>query len=114
MRKSNGFTLIETVVAASLLMMIITSLIPATDLLMKERMVQQQKRSIVNELHSELQTYLWNGNHPPLPNESTKRIKGTEAIFSFTKEAQLIKGCVTWTNAQKRGDTSCLYGYPDQ
>lgn len=30
-----------------------------------------------------------------------KKINGAEATFSFTTEEELMKGCVTWTNARK-------------
>ncbi|RYG74687.1 type II secretion system protein [Lentibacillus lipolyticus] len=106
---NKGFTLIETIVAASLLMVIITTLIPAANLLMSERKAMEQKYTIVNELHSKLQSSLWNNRHP---SNFVKEIDGTKATFSFATERDLLKGCVTWTNAQKREDEFCLYGYP--
>ncbi|TMN20960.1 type II secretion system protein [Lentibacillus cibarius] len=112
MKNNKGFTLIETIVATSLVMMVIVSLIPAVNILSKERMSLQQKRSISNELHSELQSYVWTDRHPRLPVHFVKEIKGVRAVFSFTAERELLKGCVTWTNAQKREEKLCLYGYP--
>ncbi|MFD2759408.1 prepilin-type N-terminal cleavage/methylation domain-containing protein [Lentibacillus juripiscarius] len=114
MTNNKGFTLIETIVAASLLLMVVATLIPAANLLMNERMVLEQKHHIVKELHRELQSYLWDNKHPLLPNDYMKKINGAEATFSFTTEEELMKGCVTWTNARKRESKFCLYGYPDK
>ncbi|GAB4073461.1 hypothetical protein GCM10028778_09660 [Barrientosiimonas marina] len=73
----------------------------------------QQKQTIHNELHHELQPFVWEED-PSLPHTLSKTIKETEAFFQFTTENDLVKGCVTWENASKRTDQFCLYGYPEK
>lgn len=112
MRNNKGFSLIESLVAASLLMMIITTLIPAANLLLNERESLQQKRHMINELHRELQPFLWEAEYD-LPHHFSKTVNGTKVDFRFTNEDHLLKGCVTWNNATNRTDRFCLYGYPE-
>ncbi|SFA71187.1 hypothetical protein SAMN04488072_101174 [Lentibacillus halodurans] len=113
MRNSKGFSLIESLVAASLLMMIITTLIPATNLLLNERESLKQKRIMTNELHSELQPFIWEEENN-LPQRWFKMVNGSEAEFRFTSEDNLLKGCVIWNNAKNKTDQFCLYGNPDK
>ncbi|WP_176447378.1 prepilin-type N-terminal cleavage/methylation domain-containing protein [Lentibacillus sp. CBA3610] len=113
MRNSKGFSLIEALVAASLLMMMITTLIPATNLLLNERENLRQKRYMINELQHELQPFLWEASHD-LPHRFLKTVDGSEAEFRMTPDGKLVKGCVTWSNVKNRTEEFCLYGYPDQ
>ncbi|GGK03240.1 hypothetical protein GCM10007063_26810 [Lentibacillus kapialis] len=110
MKNSNGFSLIESLVAASLLMMVITTVIPLTSLLLHERETLQQKQNISGELHHQLQTFL-REEQTNLPHRLLKTIDGTEAEFRFIAESNLVKGCATWKNANERESQFCLYGY---
>jgi len=110
---SKGFSMIEALVAASLLMMIITTLIPLTNLLLKEREALQQKRAIINELHHDMQPFLWD-KQLDLPHRLLKTVYGSEAKFRFTAEGNLLKGCATWDNANDRPNRFCLYGYTEK
>jgi len=110
---SNGFSMIEALVAASLLMMIITNLIPLTSLILNERESLQQKQNISSELHNQLQDFLWE-EQTSLPHRLLKTVDGTEAEFRFTTKGNLLKGCATWKNANERNGQFCLYGHPEK
>lgn len=94
-------------------MMMITTLIPATNLLLNERASLQQKNHMVNELHDELHFYLRGAQHN-LPYRFFKTVDGSKAEFLMTSEDELLKGCVTWSNAKNKTEEFCLYGYPEQ
>ncbi|WP_167751332.1 type II secretion system protein [Lentibacillus salicampi] len=113
MKNSKGFTMIEALVAASVLMMVISTLVPLTSLLLNERENLQQKREMANELHNELQPFL-RENKRPLPQRLQKTVDGDEAEFRFTAENNLLKGCVSWENVNDRANQFCLYGYPEK
>ncbi|WP_010530981.1 type II secretion system protein [Lentibacillus jeotgali] len=113
MTNSNGFSMIEALVAASLLMVIITTLIPLASLLLNERESLQQKQNISSELHHQLQPFL-REEQPSLPHHLFKTVDGTKAEFQFTNEGKLLKGCARWKNANERKGQFCLYGYPEK
>ncbi|MFD1363066.1 prepilin-type N-terminal cleavage/methylation domain-containing protein [Lentibacillus salinarum] len=112
MKNSKGFSLIESLAAVSLLMMIIATIIPASSLLLNEREVLQQKRHMIHQLHLELQPFLRESTKA-VPNDFSKIVNGSEATFRFVAEDNLLKGCVIWDNDRNRTDQFCLYGYPD-
>lgn len=105
--------MIEALVAASVLMMVISTLVPLTSLLLNERENLQQKREMANELHNELQPFL-RENKRPFPQRLQKTVDGDEAEFRFTAENNLLKGCVSWENVNDRANQFCLYGYPEK
>lgn len=107
---NKGFSLIESLVAVTLLMMMISTLIPITNLLIYEREILHQKRLFGNELHAELQPYLWDGQDS-IPTEYFKTVNETKLKFIFLAENQLLKGCVEWKNVKNKTNQICLYGY---
>ncbi|MBP1950357.1 type II secretion system protein [Virgibacillus litoralis] len=110
MLNNKGFSLIESLVAVTLLMIMISTLIPITNLLIYEREVLHQKRLFGNELHAELQPYLWD-DQASIPTEYSKEVNETKLIFTFSAENKLLKGCVEWKNVKNKTDQICLYGY---
>ncbi|WP_375050740.1 hypothetical protein [Virgibacillus sp. JSM 102003] len=91
-------------------MVIISTLIPITNLLLYEREVLHHKRLFSNKLHDELQPYLWDGQNR-LPINYSKEVNATTLNFNFSAENELLKGCVTWENVKNKTNQICLYGY---
>lgn len=113
MLKSDGFTLIEVLIATSLLMFIISTFVPIFSLLNNERIILSDRRTITSQLHDELQAFLWDDPNV-IPVHFTKNSKHKKISFDFTKEKNLIKGCANWENVKKSKETICLYGYPQK
>lgn len=106
---NKGFTIVEVLVAASMILTLMTVVIPISVLLEKERTVLSDRRTFMNQLHDELQPYLW--NDLTLPVSYSAFIDQTEVKFDFMKEKHVIKGCATWENARRKREKICLYGY---
>jgi len=107
--KSNGFTLVEVLVAASIILMMVTTLLPISLLLYQERLVLSDQRTIHSQLHDELQPFLWT-EQLGLPVTYYKNVHSIQLQFIFEREGDFIKGCVQWENARKANDEFCLYG----
>lgn len=107
---NKGFSLIESLVAVTLLMVMISTLIPITNTLIHEREVLHQKRLIGNQLHDELQPHLWDGQNR-IPIKYSKKFNATTLNYKFSTENKLLKGCVTWENVKNKTNQICLYGY---
>jgi len=110
--KSNGFTIIEVIVASTILMTVITTMVPIISILEKEQNILSERRVITHQLHDELQPYLW-GDNLSSNTEFTKVINKQTVTFHFLKENDYLKGCVRWENGRKRNETVCLYGLPE-
>ncbi|WP_165769131.1 type II secretion system protein [Virgibacillus profundi] len=113
MLKNNGFTLIEVLVATSILMVAVSVIVPIIVLLNEEQQILSDRRVLAYRLHDELQPYIWEENlsSPSLFHET---IQNKNATFHFTKENDYIKGCVTWENVKKKDESFCLYGLPQK
>ncbi|MEN2765994.1 hypothetical protein [Ornithinibacillus xuwenensis] len=111
MLNSNGFTVTESLISLSILIIITTAWIPLYSLISQEKQIHSDKRIITDQLHDELQLVLWD-NNTLLPKVSEKTIGATPVKLSFklTKES-LIKGCAQWNNIAQRSEEVCLYGY---
>ncbi|WP_158701708.1 prepilin-type N-terminal cleavage/methylation domain-containing protein [Lentibacillus sp. Marseille-P4043] len=110
MRNDNGFSLIEVLVAFSIVLIITTTIIPLTSLLNNEEAVLSERRKVTNHLHDELQLYLWKDNKK-IPASYSKTLESNTVTYQFSVEKELIKGCVKWQNVKKRKEKVCLYGY---
>lgn len=113
MLKSDGFTLIEVLIATSLLLFVISTFVPIFSLLNNERMVLSDRRTVTSQLHDELQYFLWE-NPKVAPVHFTKNKQHTKISFDFTNENNLIKGCANWENVKKTKESICIYGYPQK
>ncbi|WP_188453665.1 type II secretion system protein [Virgibacillus oceani] len=113
MKNNKGFTLIEVLVAFSIIFMIATTLVPIATTLNTELEVLSQRRMLTNRLHDELQDYLWD-SEPAIPKTYTERINKKEVLFHFNLENRLIKGCAEWQNVKQSIEKYCLYGYPQE
>lgn len=111
LKNNNGFTLIETIVAASLLFTTILIIIPISSLITNERVVLEDRYNYTSLLHLELQAFI-NNKHKALPSEFEQHINNKIITFKINKDNNnLIKGCITWKNARNEQERMCLYGY---
>ncbi|WP_327605832.1 prepilin-type N-terminal cleavage/methylation domain-containing protein [Virgibacillus tibetensis] len=106
--KNSGFTLIEVLIASSLLMMIVTTIVPLLSLLSYERTILGERRAVSYQLHDELQDYIW-GENETIPFSSIETIDEKEVLFEFKMENEFVKGCAKWENVKKFNEKICLY-----
>lgn len=107
--KNRGFTLIEVLVAFSLVMLLVTTFIPISSIIQQHTTILSDRRIISSKLHDELLKQLW--EEKSLMSESfTENVNKKKVEFYFTIENELIKGCATWDNAKNKNEKFCLYG----
>jgi prepilin-type N-terminal cleavage/methylation domain-containing protein len=113
LRNNNGFTLIEVLITVSILLGVVITVIPLLQLLRLEGETLKDRRYMNQELFDELQSFLWSPGRPlPQSHHTTFQGNGMIAVYHFTLERDLIKGCVEWTNVKEKRETICLYGVP--
>lgn len=114
MKNNKGFTLIEVLIASSILFIIIMTVVPIKSLLTSERRLLSDRYDYTARLHEELQFYLWEEDKQ-LPISYEQKLKQKTILFQFTKvSSELIKGCVEWKNVRDKNEKTCLYGYPQK
>lgn len=112
MKKINGFSFIESLVAFSVVVVLVFTTLPIISLLRQEETILSDRRYISNRLHDELQTFLWRSGSLPSPTAET--IRSNRVTFTFTKENGYIKGCSEWNNIKDRAEKVCLYGVEEK
>lgn len=111
MEKKNAFSVIEVFISSSLFLSTVLIFIPIVSNLQIEKQVLSDRRMISILLQEELQQYIWE-EEPLLPTEETIKINEKMLQFKFSKENDLIKGCVYWQNAKEMDETLCFHGLP--
>src|SRR5699024_8782188 len=111
LKKNDGFTLIEVIIAATLLMTVITTVVPIISLVHSERQVLSDRRAISLKVHDNLQPFLWLKNQILTANYSEINHE-KEVQITCKKENNYVKGCAEWQNAKRRSETFCLHGLP--
>lgn len=106
---NRGFTLVEVIVASSMLVMIMMTILPISSLIEREKAVLSERRILSSKLHDELQPFLWNDQ--PLPARYSSKFNLIDVYFRFTFDGDYVKGCASWENARGKSETICLYGY---
>lgn len=104
---SAGFTLIEVLVAKSVLITILATFIPIFTVISYEQNVLKTRLLVTSMLHDEIQLFNRNEN---VPSHYTKLINEQSIQFTFSNQNNYVKGCAQWINVQKRKEESCLYG----
>lgn len=113
LQEKNGFSLIEVMISASILLGAVALFIPIISQVQMEQHILSERRLIANQLHSEIQYYI-RTEEKLLPSGFYKQSSHTEIYFYFMKEDNFIKGCAQWQNAKKREENLCLYGLSTQ
>lgn len=105
-----GFTLIETLVSLSIVMVILTTFLPINTLLLQHQKDLSNKRIISSLLHDELQKVIYTKRKIP-SKPKRKELEGIEVTIEFMAENKLIKGCARWDNIKNEREKVCLFGY---
>lgn len=111
---NKGFTLIEVLIATSIIVVMVTSIVPIATLLNYEREILSDRRTITYLLHDELQPFIWEEDGKLFPVIYTKSIKNKIVTLRFTLQNEFIKGCAKWENVKQSNETVCLFGYPEE
>ncbi|MFC4022801.1 Tfp pilus assembly protein FimT/FimU [Oceanobacillus longus] len=93
MQKNNGFTLIEVLIASSILFTTVAVFIPLSFLVDAEQKLLSDRRQLASILHDELQHVIWD-TPGELPLKYTETVNSIHARFEFNIEQEFIKGCV--------------------
>lgn len=109
MKASNkAFSLIEVLVAKSIIFILLATFIPIYTTISFERAVLKDRIAITSAVHDELQQKIWIKS---TDFESVTISKNNETVhIHFTKEHSFIKACATWINKRGRKEERCLYG----
>lgn len=109
---SDGFSVIELLVAKSIIFILLATFIPIYTTISYERSVLSDRIAITSALHDELQLKVWQGMQG---DTKITRVVNNEVIkISFSEEKQFIKGCAKWNNKQGREEVRCLYGLEEK
>jgi len=90
LRRDNGFTLIEVLIAMSIFIMIAITIVPIYTLVETERKHLYDKRHIINGLHDELQQWIVTEQ---LDRTWTKKMGHRDVTLQFMTENERMKGC---------------------
>lgn len=109
LKNNTGFTLIETLIAFSIVLIAIATILPITSLLTYEREILHERRLLISKLHDHMQPFIWDDNQ--LTNQTyEEQVNTTRVVYRVSQEDDLIKGCVSWINVKEREEKHCLYG----
>lgn len=103
---NKGFILVEVLIGFSLLVTVVTTIVPLTVLIDQERKVLSERRTYASVLHDELQHYIWK------TSSALENIDGF--TIDFNEEGNLIRGCISWENVKQQIDEICLYGLSER
>ena len=113
LRKKNGYSLIEVIVASSIFLSAVAIFIPIVSKLQIEQHILSERSTAAHQLHEELQQYIW-VNASAVPAGYRKDVNSNTIEFDFEEENDYIKGCAAWQNAKQTKEFICLYGLPNK
>lgn len=106
--RNKGFTLIEVLVAKSIIITLLLTFIPIYSTITYEQHVLKTRLLATSTLHDELLLYT---NDAVKEQTYTKKVNNQSVTIHFTNQTKFVKSCATWTNIKKRKEEICLYGY---
>jgi len=110
---SDGFSMIELLIAKSIIFILLATFIPIYTTISYERAVLSDRIAVTSTLHDELQLKVWQEGIQS--NTKITRMVNNEVInITFSKEKRFIKGCAKWNNKQGREEVHCLYGLEEK
>ncbi|WP_404453003.1 type II secretion system GspH family protein [Virgibacillus necropolis] len=110
MKKFNGFSLIEVLVAFGIVTMLVVTVFPISIQIKKEQQKLSDRITIATQLYDELQLTIWSNSD--LPKTYNKQFESKPLTFHFKTINNLTQGCVEWTNVKNEKEKTCLFGYP--
>jgi|GEM_PF-1931830 len=111
LKNDNGFSLIEALVAMSILMVLVATVIPIDSLIRSERKTLEDKRHISFELHDKMQNIIWEDEISP---SHSIEINNRVVSFEFSETAGLVQGCARWSDKNEEQKEICLFGYKER
>lgn len=106
MRQADGFTMLETITAFSLLLIAILSILPLfMDIRLSLKYLQIEQEAITH-LHDKFHEHI---NAESLHTFPHTQDIGTKVTFSIVYENQWTKGCAEWKDHKNRLKEFCLY-----
>jgi len=112
LKKSKGFSVIEVLVAFSIVMMLVFTILPIVTLIRQEETILSDRRYISNRLHDKFQSIIWGtSSFDPIHEEV---IRSNRVEFTFENHHLTIKGCAHWENIKERDEKVCLHGVKEK
>jgi len=109
--QNKGFTLIEVLVAKSIIITLLLTFIPIYSTITYEQHILETRLLATSTLHDELMLY---EKDERKEKSFTTNVNNESVTIRFTNQSKYIKGCATWTNIKKRKEEICLYGYNEK
>ncbi|WP_281975654.1 type II secretion system protein [Halobacillus litoralis] len=106
MKKNEGFTMIETISAFSILLVITIFLLPILTFVQSSQKDLSLEREVHLLLHDEFYNYIQTSDEFPYFKSDTTILP---VRMSFQIEKGWIEGCAEWKNHHKRSKEFCLY-----
>ncbi|MBN9653669.1 type II secretion system protein [Halobacillus sp. GSS1] len=106
MKKSEGFTMVETLSAFTLLMIIALFTLPLLTEIKTAKKDLQVERDAVTLLHNEFFEHRM--KHGPIPYKS-KHVLTYEMTIVIQTKGEWIAGCVLWKNQRNENKEFCLH-----
>lgn len=103
-----GFTLLETVIASSIIFLVIALTVPLQSIIKTERKLMLENREIAYILHAALLDYL---SIEDKISEKVVDYREKELTITFSNEDGLVTSCITWLNSKENRQVRCLYGW---
>lgn len=106
MKKADGFTMIETITAFSLLLIAIWSVLPLfMDIRLSLKYLQMEQK-VITRLHDEFYDHINDQTLHTFPHTYNP---GTKVKFSIVYEDHWTKGCAEWKDHKDAPKEFCLY-----
>lgn len=97
-------------IALSLTMMLVVTVLPIYQLLQTERVILNNRLMIQSKLHDLLLDKLYKREGT---SEDKLIINHLQIPVIFQTNNGIVKGCAQWTNEKGRDEKLCLYGIPE-
>ena len=107
-KAEKGVSLIQTLIAFTIVILLVTSIIPSIIIVKKHQDVLKQRLTAANKLHDILIKEI-------STNDSVNQT-GENDLFQFKifYKKELIEVCGTWTNIKNERENRCYYGKKEE
>lgn len=109
LKKKNGFSMIEVLVASSLFFHFLVIFIPIQMDIEFAKQQLNDRRFAAQELHAQLQALIYS-SETSLPPSFELTQNENSFLYTFTPEGHYIKGCVEWVHDKQPKESICLFG----
>lgn len=103
-----GFSMIEMLMAWSLMMLLVGTALPIQQLLQVEKQVLKNRHTVQMALHHQLTEQL-TADVPEMADTNIQ-IGHQDVQISYEEKVNYLEGCARWANEKKQNEKVCLYG----